>query len=230
MLSDLFRLLGILLSSGLLLTGLTGCLAPRPAVDLTPIKGDLAALRQEQRQLAERLDGQDTKLADLEERLQAQEERTLASAPEEATKIVTAAGEMTSSPAMIEPSPVGNEEPGSAAELYRQSFSHYAAGRFARGVDGFQNFLRQYPEHEYAGHAEYWLGECFYSQQRYEEAVAAFKRTAENHPQGSKSPDALLKMSAALKQLGNTQHADAALQALSSRYPQSRAAQSLNRN
>jgi tol-pal system protein YbgF len=226
----MFRLLGILLSSGLLLTGLTGCLAPRPTVDLTSIERDLATLRQEQQQLAERLDGQGSKLTSLEERLRAQEEGVLASAPEETTKMVTAPGEMTSSPATIDPSPAGNEESGSAAELYRQSFSHYAAGRFARGVDGFQNFLRQYPEHEYAGHAEYWLGECFYSQQRYEEAVAAFKRAVENHPQGSKSPDALLKMSAALKQLGNTQHADAALQALSSRYPESRAAQSLERN
>jgi len=226
----MFRLLGILLSSGLLLTGLTGCLAPRPTVDLTPIERDLAALRQEQRHLVERIDEQETKLAKLEEQLPARAEQTLASAPEEATKMVTAAGEMASSPATATPSPAGNEGSGNAAELYRQSFSHYAAGRFARGVDGFQSFLRQYPEHEYAGHAEYWLGECFYSQQRYEEAVAAFKRAVENHPKGSKAPDALLKMSAALKQLGNTQHADAALQALSSRYPDSRAAHSLNRN
>ena len=226
----MFRHLGILLFSGLLLTGLTGCLTPRPAVDLSPIERDLDALRQAQQQLAERVDGQETKLANLEERLQAQEERALASAPEEATKMVTSAGEMTSFPATITPSPADKEEPGSAAELYRQSFSHYAAGRFARGVDGFQNFLRHYPEHEYAGHAEYWLGECFYSQKRYEEAVAAFKRAVENHPKGSKAPDALLKMSEALKQLGNTQHADAALQALSSRYPDSRAAHSLNRN
>lgn len=225
----MFRLFGTLFSLGLLLAGLTGCLAPRPTVDLTPIERDLETLHQEQRQLAERLDGQNSKLASLEERLRAQEEQTLTTAPEEATKMVTAAGEMASSPATITPS-AGNEGSSNAAELYRQSFSHYAAGRFARGVDGFQRFLRQYPEHEYAGHAEYWLGECFYSQKRYEEAVAAFKRAVENHPKGSKAPDALLKMSAALKHLGNTHHADAALQALSSRYPESRAAQGLNRN
>lgn len=226
----MFRLHGILLSSGLLLIGLTGCHAPRPTVDLTSIERDLATLRQEQRQLAERLDGQGSKMASLEERLRVQEEGALASAPEEATKMVTAPGEMTSSAATITPLPADNEGSDSAAELYRQSFSHYAAGRFARGVDGYQSFLRHYPEHEYAGHAEYWLGECFYSQQRYEDAVAAFKRAVENHPKGNKAPDALLKMSDALNQLGNTQHADAALQALSSRYPDSRAAQSLNRN
>ena len=226
----MFRHLGILLSSVFLLTGLTACLAPRPTVDLTPIERDLATLRQEERRLAERLDGQESRLARLEERLRAQEERvsTPASAEPEAKK-VTAEREMTPPPATTSPSS-GDEGPGGAAELYRQSFSHYAAGRFARGVDGFQAFLRQHPEHEYAGHAEYWLGECFYSQQRYEEAVAAFKRAVENHPKGSKAPDALLKMSEALKQLGNTQHADAALQALSSRYPDSRAAHSLNRN
>jgi len=227
----MFRHLGILLSSALLLTGLTACLAPRPTVDLTPIERELAALRQEERRLAERLDGQESRLANLEERLRAQEKLGRASAPAEPeTKKVTAEREMTSPATLIAPDPAGDAEPGSAAELYRQSFSHYAAGRFARGVDGFQNFLQNYPEHEYAGHAEYWLGECFYSQQRYEEAVAAFKRAVENHPTGSKAPDALLKMSEALKQLGHTQHADAALQALSSRYPESRAAHSLNRN
>ncbi|MDX9710024.1 MAG: tol-pal system protein YbgF [Trichloromonas sp.] len=227
----MFRHLGILLSSAFLLTGLTGCLAPRPAVDLTPIERDLAALRQEQRRLAERLDGQESRLANLEERLRAQEERVSASVPAEPeAKMVTAEREMAPPPTLIAPFPADDTGPGSAAELYRQSFSHYAAGRFARGVDGFQSFLRQYPEHEYAGHAEYWLGECFYSQQRYEEAVAAFKRAVENHPKGSKAPGALLKMSEALKQLGHTQHAGAALQALSSRYPDSRAAHSLNRN
>ncbi|MDY0267514.1 tol-pal system protein YbgF [Trichloromonas sp.] len=227
----MFHHLGILLLSVLLLTGLTACLAPRPTVDLTPIEGDLKDLGQEQRRLAERLDGQESRLANLEERLQAQEERLSAPASAEPeAKKVTAEREMTPPPAIIAPAPADDTGPDSAAELYRQSFSHYAAGRFARGVDGFQDFLRQYPEHEYTGHAKYWLGECFYSQQRYEEAVAAYKRAVENHPKGSKAPDALLKMSEALKQLGQTQHADAALQALSSRYPESRAAHSLNRN
>lgn len=229
----MYQRLGIILFSAFLLSGLTGCLAPRPNVDLSALEREIDALRRDQRQLAERLDRQATELAKLDQRLPTRETLPPAAAsPEKKPKKVTTEREMTTAPKTAPPAslPEKGKEQESAAELYRQAFSHYAAGRFAQGAEGFRNFLRQYPRHEYVGHAQYWLGECFLNQQRYEEAVAAYKQAVENHPQGSKAPDALLKMSVALRQLGHTQHADAAVQALNSRYPDSRAAQSLKRN
>jgi tol-pal system protein YbgF len=114
--------------------------------------------------------------------------------------------------------------PGSPTEIYLQAFADYASGRFERAIDGFQTFLRHYPHNDYAGNAQYWLGECYYSRQEYALAVAAFRKTVESYPQGGKTPDALLKMATALQQMNEAGQAQEALRLLRSRYPDSPAA------
>ena len=105
-----------------------------------------------------------------------------------------------------------------------QAFADYASGRFAQAIDGFKAFLRHYPNNDYAGNAQYWLGECYFARQEYGLAVSSFRKTVEAYPQGGKSPDALLKMSTALQLMNEPDQAQAALRLLRSRYPDSRAA------
>jgi tetratricopeptide (TPR) repeat protein len=61
-------------------------------------------------------------------------------------------------------------------------------------------FIR-HPDSEYAGNAQYWIGECYYTQRDYARALEAFNKVIERYPKGQKVPDALLKVGFSLTAL-----------------------------
>jgi tol-pal system protein YbgF len=213
----------------LLLVGLltTGCAVPPPAVDLTSIQAQLNQLSGDQRDLAGRLERLQDNVTLVEARLLDQQKTIEKLRQGAAAQKVTPPGEMAAStPAtgvLAGPSE-SVSAPGSPTEIYLQAFADYASGRFAPAIDGFQTFLRHYPHNDYAGNAQYWLGECYYSRQEYTLAVAAFRKTVETYPQGGKTPDALLKLATTLQQMNEAGQAQEALRLLHSRYPDSPAA------
>ena len=73
--------------------------------------------------------------------------------------------------------------------------------------------------------ALYWIGECHYGLGDFTRAVSFFERVMEEQPDGNKVPDAMLKMSLALDQLGNRDRAEQVLETLTQRYPMTNAAQ-----
>ena len=128
-------------------------------------------------------------------------------------------------PSMASPTPAepAQAQP-AAAEVYRQAFADYAAGRYQQAIAGFNRFLQVYAGSDYAGNAQYWLGECYLGIQQYDLATQAFQRTADNYPNNAKAPEALFKLAQTQRQLGAAEQADATLQTLRSRYPHSAAA------
>lgn len=204
-----------------------GCAVPPPAVDLTPVEAKLNRLAGDQQELSGQLERLQTNLTLLEARLLDQQKIIEALRQGAAAQKVTAVGEKaaTTPSAGFATAPTGSgEPPGSPTEVYLQAFADYASGRFEQAIAGFEAFLRHYPNNDYAGNAQYWLGECYYSRQEYGLAVAAFRRMREAYPQGGKAPDALLKMAAALRQMNEAGQAEEALRLLRSRYPDSPAA------
>lgn len=205
-----------------------GCAVPPPAVDLTPVEAKLNRLGSDQQELSGQLERLQTNLTLLEARVLDQQKAIEALRQGAAAQKVTPAGEKaTATPsARFATGPTGSgEPPGSPTEIYLQAFADYASGRVEQAIAGFESFLRHYPNNDYAGNAQYWLGECYYSRQEYGLAVAAFRKMLESYPQGGKAPDALLKMATALRQMNEDGQAEEALRLLRSRYPDSPAAQ-----
>lgn len=203
------------------------CAFPPPAVDLTPVEVKLNRLSSDQQELSGRLERLQNNLTLVEARLVDQQKTIEMLRQGSAAQKVTQPGEMTATmPAtgVVTGTAESANIPGSPTEIYLQAFADYASGRFERAIDGFQAFLRHYPHNDYAGNAQYWLGECYYSRQEYALAVAAFRKTVESYPQGGKTPDALLKMATALQQMNEAGQAQDALRLLRSRYPDSPAA------
>ena len=197
-----------------------GCAVPPPAVNLTPVESKLNRLDSDQQELSSRLERLQANLTLLEARLLDQQkiiETLRQGAP---AQKVTPPGEKA---VTVPPAAVG-APPGSPTEIYLQAFADYASGRFEPAIAGFEAFLRHYPNNDYAGNAQYWLGECYYSRQEYGLAVATFRKTVESYPQGGKAPDALLKMATALRQMNEVSQAEEALRLLRSRYPDTPAA------
>lgn len=204
-----------------------GCAVPAPGVDTAPIESKLNRLDGEQQELSQRLERLQDNLTLLEARLQDQQRLIEEMRQGEAAQKVTPAGEKAATlpPAGTLPPPAESAATASSpTETYLQAFADYASGRYDQAILGFETFIRQFPNNDYAANAQYWLGECYYSRQDYARAVTEFRKMVETYPQGTRAPDALLKIATALEQMNEPGQAERALQLLRSRYPDSPAA------
>jgi tol-pal system protein YbgF len=112
----------------------------------------------------------------------------------------------------------------SPTETYLKAFGDYASGRYNQSIEGFETFLNHFPTNNYAGNAQFWLGECYYKLGQFARSVQEFQKVVDNYPLSDKAPDALLRMAPALRQLNQYEKARQALQTLQQRYPNSVAA------
>lgn len=121
-----------------------------------------------------------------------------------------------------EPARIDSES--SQQEAYMKAFGIFSANRYPEAITAFTAFIAAYPASEFAPNAQYWIGECHYSQKNYQQALDAFNEVLARYPKGKKAPDALLKV--AFSQLSLNSHAAAktTLQKLIETYPKSPAA------
>ena len=103
----------------------------------------------------------------------------------------------------------------------RRYYEALRAGNHAYAVTGFRNFVERFPGHDFADNAQYWLGEAFYDQKDYKSALVEFRKVVDNHPQGNKVPDALLKVGYCYSQLAEVDKAKQVWQQVLQVYPKS---------
>jgi tol-pal system protein YbgF len=108
-----------------------------------------------------------------------------------------------------------------AQRLYDSAYRDFVKGQYALAQQGFLQYLQMFPESVLADNAQYWIGECNYSQKKYDEAIQAFQIVINQYAEGEKVPAAMLKMSYAQLASGKTQTAKENLEALIKRFPQS---------
>lgn len=109
----------------------------------------------------------------------------------------------------------------SAADLYRSALDNFTRENYHRAVLEFEEFVANHPDHDLADNAQYWIGECFYAQRKFDEAVLEFAKVETHFSDGNKAPAALLKKGLALKEGGRNEEAIVALEKVISLYPAS---------
>jgi tol-pal system protein YbgF len=124
-------------------------------------------------------------------------------------------------PASAPPEEVVITPPKRAADLYRSALDSFTQENFQRSVLEFEEFVANHSDHDLADNAQYWIGECYYAQKKFEQAVTEFGRVDTYYSTGNKAPAALLKKGLALKELGRDQEARVALENVISKYPAS---------
>jgi tol-pal system protein YbgF len=123
------------------------------------------------------------------------------------------------------PSPVQNPPPVSPPsglspqDVYNTAYADYLKGNFDLAMDGFKIYRDSFPDSPLADNALYWIGECYFSQRKFTEAVDAFNELILNYPQGDKIAAAYLKKGLALAELGRTEEALVVFKLLTSKYP-----------
>ncbi len=117
---------------------------------------------------------------------------------------------------------------------YMKAFGLFSANNYQDAVTAFTAFIKSYPQSEYAGNAQYWIGECHYTQHDFPQAIIAFNRVISGYPDGNKVPDAMLKVGYSYISMNEPAKAKVALQSLIDKYPKSQAAikarERMNRN
>jgi len=105
--------------------------------------------------------------------------------------------------------------------VYMKGLDTFKAGDMpaARGI--FTKFLEQYPQHELAANAHYWIGETHYSEKSYEPAILAFQDVIKNYPTKDKVPAAMLKQAMAFNAINDTKNAKYVLKKLGEAFPRS---------
>ncbi|MFH1152255.1 MAG: tol-pal system protein YbgF [Pseudomonadota bacterium] len=83
----------------------------------------------------------------------------------------------------------------------------------------FKEYATRYPGAELADNSLYWLGECYYSEKKFQDAITVFKDLVKRYPKGGKVPDALLKTAYAYLSLDDTDRAHHYLKLLVKQFP-----------
>jgi tol-pal system protein YbgF len=108
-----------------------------------------------------------------------------------------------------------------AEKLYAGALALYSGRDYEQASSKFNEFVALYPDHKLAGNAQYWIGECQYSQKRFAEAAEEFAKVEKAYPASHKVPAALLKKGLSLAELKRMPEAQAVLQRIVDQYGQS---------
>ena len=79
-------------------------------------------------------------------------------------------------------------------DVYQAALERLKGRDYAGAETALQDFLANYPQSLLVDNAKYWLGEAYYVEHRYGEALEAFQRVLKEHPDSRKVPDAMLKV------------------------------------
>jgi tol-pal system protein YbgF len=126
-------------------------------------------------------------------------------------------------PAEIEAGPQSRTITPAAQALYDQAYSLYHQGRYVDAEEAFHRFLVAYARTDLGDNARYWIGECRLARNELQAALASFRETVREYPDGNKTPDALLRAGEVLERLGDTDGARASYREVERRFPESAA-------
>lgn len=111
------------------------------------------------------------------------------------------------------------------SDLYKKARNLLIEENYITAADLFTDFIKKFPENTLAGNSAYWLGECYYSMNRYKKAITIFKDLVEKYPKSEKVPGALLKTGYAYLSLDDSNRAHHYLKQVLRKYPFSPAAE-----
>jgi tol-pal system protein YbgF len=103
--------------------------------------------------------------------------------------------------------------------LYAAAYELFKEAKYEKSREVFENFLKQYPDTEFSDNAQFWVGECYYFEKKYEKAIVEYEKVTKNFPEGNKVPYALLKQGLSFLKLGDKTSGKLLLQQVTKDYP-----------
>ncbi len=84
--------------------------------------------------------------------------------------------------------------PTDPSELYNTAQADFQRGNYELAISQFMQYLQYFPDAQLAQNAQYWIGECYYTGERYTQALSAFEEVLTKYPGGTQTPAAVLRI------------------------------------
>lgn len=171
----------------------------------------------------EKLDDTNVRIARLSQELEALRDSLPAmAAPAAAVPEGTAPAPGTDPAAAVAPPPAAPSTAGlSPQRLYDTAYADFASGQWTMAIAGFETFIKAFPRSEQADQAQYYIGESYLLDNKYDQAVAAYDRVVANYPTGDQVPLAYYKRGIALLNLKQTDRARESWETIIKQFPDS---------
>ena len=111
------------------------------------------------------------------------------------------------------------EAPPTAENLYKQAQDALKSNEPGKAREILEKFNEAYPGHKLSPNVRYWIGETWYIEKNYEQAVLEFQRVIKEYPGKEKVSAAMLKQAMSFKELGDSKSAKFVLKDLIDRFP-----------
>ena len=109
---------------------------------------------------------------------------------------------------------------GTPNEQYEFATSFLKVGDYNMAERAFREFVKNNPEHNLAGSAQYWYAETFRIRQLFTDAASAYLEGYQKYPESQKAPINLLKLGVSLVQIGEKDQGCLMISGVKKEYPQ----------
>lgn len=110
-------------------------------------------------------------------------------------------------------------DPVAEAKAYEAALNEFKLGHYPASVTAFQSFMASFPNSQQLSSAQYWIGNAYYAQRDYKNAIAAQQKVLSTWPDSVKAPDAMLNIASCQAETGQARAARETLQDLLKKYP-----------
>lgn len=108
--------------------------------------------------------------------------------------------------------------------LFDAGLNSYNSRDYAASEKSFKDFLKNYPQHSQAAEAQYYLAECQFQRNRFNQAALDYQTVIQKYPKSSVAADAYLKQGIAFSKMGQKAAATQRMKELINKFPNSSAA------
>lgn len=109
--------------------------------------------------------------------------------------------------------------PPSAEVLYSNALRDYGGGKYDLARAEFVDYLKYFPENDLASNAQFYLGEIFFAQKQFSDAIPEYDKVLQTYPKSFKLAAARLKKGLAFLELGQKASAMRELREVIRRHP-----------
>ncbi|MCG6553904.1 MAG: tol-pal system protein YbgF [Candidatus Magnetominusculus sp. LBB02] len=112
-------------------------------------------------------------------------------------------------------------QPTSPKALYDEAMKDFNAGKYKESREKFNRVVKEFPSSSLASNGYFWIGESYYKEGSYEDAILSYDVVVKKYPNSDKVPAAKLKQAMSFIEIKDTKPARTILQQIIDDYPQS---------
>ncbi len=105
--------------------------------------------------------------------------------------------------------------------IYERAYRAFIDKRYKDARDDFERFIKEFPNDDLRDNAQFWIGETYYEEKSFEDAILAYEELLRKNSTSDKTPKAMLKQGLAFYELNDKKTCRIILEKLIGRFPNS---------